>query len=81
MTISCPEKGEGAKKLVPLPNSLEELLNIAALKFECTATKILTKDGAEIDDIELIRDGDCLIIISGAETETSGDKMPSESDK
>lgn len=63
MTISCPEKGAVAGKLVPLPNSLEELLNIGAQKFSFCPTKILTKGGAEIDDIDLIRDGDHLILL------------------
>ncbi|KAL5783168.1 hypothetical protein ACOSP7_008197 [Xanthoceras sorbifolium] len=62
--ISCPEKGDAAKKLVLLPTSLEELLNVGAQKFDFSPTKILTKEGAEIDDIELIRDGDHLVLVS-----------------
>ncbi|KAJ0090145.1 hypothetical protein Patl1_12782 [Pistacia atlantica] len=64
VTISCPEKAEVAGKLVPLPKSLEELLNIGARKFGFSPIKILTKEGAEIDDIDLIRDGDHLILVS-----------------
>lgn len=61
--LSCPEKGEHARKLVFLPRSLEELLDIGAKKFDLISpTKILTTEGAEIDDINLIRDGDHLII-------------------
>ncbi|KAJ9183994.1 hypothetical protein P3X46_007784 [Hevea brasiliensis] len=62
VTISCPEKGEIAGKLILLPKSLEELLDMGAKKFGFIPTKILTKDGAEIDDLELIRDGDHLIL-------------------
>ncbi|TKY74701.1 Potassium channel AKT1 [Spatholobus suberectus] len=63
VTLSCPEKGEQhARKLVLLPKSLEELLDIGARKFGISPTKILTSDGAEVDDINLIRDGDHLII-------------------
>ncbi|XP_061346258.1 potassium channel AKT1-like isoform X1 [Gastrolobium bilobum] len=62
VTLSCPEKGEHATKLVLLPKSLEELLDIGAKKFDFSPTKILTKEGAEVDDIRLIRDGDHLII-------------------
>ena len=62
VTLSCPEKGEHAKKLVFLPKSLEELLNIGVKKFDYFGTKILTKDGVKVEDINLIRDGDHLIL-------------------
>ncbi|RDY12654.1 Potassium channel AKT1, partial [Mucuna pruriens] len=60
--LSCPEKGESAKKLIFLPNSFEELLHIGAKKFDFSPTKILTKEGAEIEDLYVIRDGDILIL-------------------
>lgn len=60
----CPRSGEEAGKLVFLPGSLQELLGTGAMKFGFTPTKVLAKDGAEIDDIELIRDGDHLILVS-----------------
>lgn len=60
--LSCPEKGERAKKLVFLPKSLQELLHIGAKKFDFSPTKILTKEGAEVEDINSIRDGDHLIL-------------------
>ncbi|XP_068651822.1 potassium channel AKT1-like [Aristolochia californica] len=63
VTISCPEKHEMGGKLVLLPGSLEELLKVGAKKFGCSPTKILTKDRAEIDDIDLIRDGDHLLLV------------------
>lgn len=44
-----------------LPRSFEELLDIGAKKFGSLPSKVLTKDGAEVDDIELIRDGDHLV--------------------
>lgn len=62
VTLYCPEKGEHARKLVFLPKSLEELLHIGAKKFDISPTKILNREGAEIDDIDLIRDGDHLVI-------------------
>lgn len=62
VTLSCPEKGDHAGKLVLLPKSIEELLEIGAKKFDISPTKILNREGAEIDDINLIRDGDHLII-------------------
>ncbi|KAJ7966142.1 Potassium channel like [Quillaja saponaria] len=66
VTISCPEKGEFAGKLILRPKSLKELLDIGAKKFEFSPTLILTKDGAEVEDIELIRDGDHLVLASNA---------------
>ncbi|OIV96502.1 hypothetical protein TanjilG_07894 [Lupinus angustifolius] len=60
--LSCPEKGAHAGKLVLLPKSLQELLDIGARKFDFSPTKVLTKEGAEIDDINLIRDGDHLFV-------------------
>ncbi|KAF8393268.1 hypothetical protein HHK36_021509 [Tetracentron sinense] len=74
VTISCPEKGEIAGKLVLLPKSLEELLEIGAKKFGFSPTKILSKERAEIDDIQLIRDGDHLILAGDSGTEESSNQ-------
>lgn len=71
MTLSCPEKGEVAGKLVLLPHSLEELLDVGAKKFGFSPSKVLTKEGAEIEDIELIRDGDHLLLATDAGIGTS----------
>ncbi|MCL7043947.1 hypothetical protein MKW94_011125 [Papaver nudicaule] len=73
VTISCPEVGETKGKLVLLPKSLEELFGIGATKFRFSATRVLTKDKAEIDDIGLIRDGDHLILVSDSWTPGSSD--------
>ncbi|WOK95796.1 potassium channel AKT1-like [Canna indica] len=62
VTISCPERGYTAGKLVLLPLSLRELLDIGPKKFGFSACRVLTKDGAEIDDVRLIRDGDHLVL-------------------
>ncbi|XP_030963543.1 potassium channel AKT1-like [Quercus lobata] len=64
VTISCPEKEQASGKLVLLPGSFQELLDIAAKKFGILPSKVLSKEGAEIDDIEAIRDGDHLIFVS-----------------
>ncbi|KAJ0971256.1 hypothetical protein J5N97_019215 [Dioscorea zingiberensis] len=64
ITIRCPERSELAAKLVLLPGSLEELLEIGTKKFGLIPTKVLTKDKAEIDDIDVIRDGDQLLLVS-----------------
>ncbi|KAJ9167773.1 hypothetical protein P3X46_019369 [Hevea brasiliensis] len=68
VTISCPEKGEVDGKLILLPKSLQELLDIGAKKFGFFPTKILSKEGAEIEDLELIRDGDHLVLVSNVGT-------------
>ncbi|XP_008809499.1 potassium channel AKT1-like isoform X2 [Phoenix dactylifera] len=64
VTISCPEKGDITGKLVLLPLSLKELLDIGAKKFDFLPAKVLTKDGAEVDDVKVIRDGDHLVLVS-----------------
>ncbi|KAI0491680.1 hypothetical protein KFK09_025940 [Dendrobium nobile] len=64
VTITCPEKRDSACKLVLLPRSIEELLWIGDKKFGFQASKVVTKDGVEIDDLQLIRDGDHLLLVS-----------------
>lgn len=64
VTISCPEVNDKAGRVIRLPESLQELLDIGAQKFFISPSKVLDKQGALIDDIELIRDGDHLIISS-----------------
>ncbi|KAK7264984.1 hypothetical protein RJT34_32599 [Clitoria ternatea] len=63
VVVSCPEKGEVAGKLVLLPGSFNELLEIGAKKFGVCPAKVVSKDGAEIEDIEVIRDGDHLVFV------------------
>lgn len=64
VTLSCREKGELTSKLVLLPESIQELLDIGGRKFGLNFTKVLSKDGAEIEEIELVRDGDFLILVA-----------------
>ncbi|XP_050271829.1 potassium channel AKT1-like isoform X1 [Quercus robur] len=73
VTISCPEK-ELAGKLVLLPGTFKELLEIGAKKFGIVPTKVLSISGAEIDGIEVIRDGDHLIFVSYVETQEPNSK-------
>lgn len=60
--LRCPGKGD-ATKLVILPETIPELLEIGTKKFGWRCTKVVTSDGAEIDEIELVRDGDLLCLI------------------
>ncbi|KAF9680500.1 hypothetical protein SADUNF_Sadunf06G0127700 [Salix dunnii] len=71
VTISCPEKEGVARKLILLPNSLQALLEIGAKIFDISLAKVMSKDKAEIDDIEVIRDGDHLILATDAMQETN----------
>ncbi|XP_028548695.1 potassium channel AKT1-like [Dendrobium catenatum] len=64
ITISCPEKRDSSSKLVLLPKSIEELLSLGYKKFGFQAARVVTKDGAEIDDVQIIRDGDHLLLVS-----------------
>ncbi|XP_043725377.1 potassium channel AKT1-like [Telopea speciosissima] len=63
ITISCRGNVGVTEKLVRLPGSFPALLEICAQKFGFRPTKILTSDGAEIDEVELIRDGDRLVLV------------------
>jgi potassium channel len=56
-----PQKRAGGK-LVCLPDSLQELMNVAKEKFGKTVRKVFTMDGAEVDDIAVLRDGDHLVL-------------------
>ncbi|XP_030548298.2 potassium channel AKT1-like isoform X2 [Rhodamnia argentea] len=76
VTLSCREKGELESKLVLLPESIQELLHIGGRKFGLNFMKVLSKDGAEIEDIELIRDGDFLILV--AEDRDDNSQLPRE---
>ncbi|KAH8482264.1 hypothetical protein H0E87_029646 [Populus deltoides] len=71
VTISCPEKGEVAGKLVLLPNSYRALLEMGSKKFRISPAKVMRKDRAEIDAIELIRDGDHLMFVADERQQTS----------
>ncbi|KAG2591258.1 hypothetical protein PVAP13_5NG589900 [Panicum virgatum] len=62
--------GDGAEKtrnrpggkLICLPESLQELMEIAEAKFGKAVRRVLTVDGAEVDDIAVLRDGDRLVL-------------------
>lgn len=62
ITIGCLEKAHIGRRVVLLPNSIRELLDIGVEKFGISVAKVLTEDGAVIEDIEVIRDGDHLLL-------------------
>ncbi|KAL6845045.1 hypothetical protein ACP4OV_024540 [Aristida adscensionis] len=49
-------------KLVCLPDSLQELMKVAEAKFGKEVRRVLTVDGAEVDDVGVLRDGDHLVM-------------------
>lgn len=65
VTISCTEKA--GSKLIFLPDTIEELLELGVQKFNFTPTNVLLEGGAQVDDVALIRDGDHLILASSNE--------------
>lgn len=59
------EKENKLPKLLILPDSLQELLEIAGQKFgDCNLTTVVNAEDTEIDDVNVIRDGDHLFFLS-----------------
>ncbi|KAL1552490.1 potassium channel AKT1-like [Salvia divinorum] len=67
VTLSCPEKGNTSGKLVLLPGSIAELIEVGCQKFDFRATKVVTKDGYLVEDLAAVRDGDHLVLSGGDE--------------
>ncbi|GER51420.1 potassium channel AKT1 [Striga asiatica] len=63
--MSCPEKGDFGGKLVLLPESFEKLLEMGRSRYGVLRWKVLSGDGAEIEGLEVVRDGDHLVFASG----------------
>ena len=51
-----------AGKLLCLPGSMRELRSVAEAKFRKVVTTVLTVDGAEVEGIDVLRDGDHLVV-------------------
>jgi hypothetical protein len=64
VTISCPEQGVSAKKLVFMPETMVQLVELAGCQFGFAPTRVVTMDGAQVDDARLVRDGDHLLVIT-----------------
>ncbi|KAK6116866.1 hypothetical protein DH2020_049396 [Rehmannia glutinosa] len=62
--VSFAERSDVEGKLVFLPGNFKELLDLGYKKFGIHTTKVLTKDGALIEDLDVIRDGDHLFLAS-----------------
>jgi potassium channel len=62
VVIHQQSANNAAGKLVRLPDTMQELMAVAAVKFETAVRTVLTLHGAEVDDIRVLRDGDHLIL-------------------
>ncbi|GAA0170987.1 hypothetical protein Leryth_017111 [Lithospermum erythrorhizon] len=62
--ISCPEKDDVAGKLVLRPGTFKELLEYGSQTYGFYPTKVVSEDGVSMEDIDVIRDGDHLILAS-----------------
>ncbi|CAM0153226.1 unnamed protein product [Urochloa decumbens] len=64
VTISCPEQGGRARKLVFMPETVAQLVELAGSTFGFAPTRAVTTEGAEVDDPRLVRDGDHLLLVT-----------------
>jgi hypothetical protein len=65
VTISCPEKSSSAKKLVFMPETVRQLVELGGSTFRfAPAARAVTTDGAAIEDARLVRDGDHILIVT-----------------
>ena len=65
VTISCPEQRGGERRLlVFVPETMRHLLELGGNRFGFAPTRVLTGDGAEVEDVRLVRDGDHLLLVS-----------------
>lgn len=64
VVVCCLEMGNIAGKMVILPGSLQELLDLGYQNFGIHPIKILNKDEALLEELDVIRDGDHLILAS-----------------
>ncbi|XP_051119755.1 potassium channel AKT1-like [Andrographis paniculata] len=62
--ITCSGKSDLEGQAVFLPGSLQELLELGSQIFGFHPTKVLNTDGALIEDFEVIRDDDHLVLAS-----------------
>ncbi|KAH9290496.1 hypothetical protein KI387_034613, partial [Taxus chinensis] len=62
---TCKQLG----KLILLPDSIQELLRIGGQKFGFSPVKVLSEEFAEIDDTDILRDGDHLFLVDSDELE------------
>lgn len=54
--------GDTNGKLIHLPDSIEDLFNVAEKKFGKRGNKILMEDGSEVEELDALRENDRLFI-------------------
>nr|XP_043635151.1 potassium channel AKT1-like isoform X2 [Erigeron canadensis] len=82
VVVSCPTKGDIAGKLVLLPKTFQEVLEIGVKKYGFLPSKVVNKEGAEVDEIEVIRDGDHLVFVGDSkQTVQESDKQDGKSQR
>ena len=64
VTISCPEKSEVVEKVVFLPRTFKELLEIGAKEFSVCPAKVFIQNEGQIENIHMIRDKDHLVFVT-----------------
>jgi hypothetical protein len=65
VTISCPEQRGGERRLLLfVPETMQQLLELGGNRFGFEPTRVVTGDGAEVEDVRLVRDGDHLLLVS-----------------
>ncbi|KAK1641544.1 hypothetical protein QYE76_059349 [Lolium multiflorum] len=65
VTISCPEQRGGERRLLLfVPETMQQLLELGGNRFGFEPTRVVTGDGAEVEDVRLVRDGDYLLLVS-----------------
>jgi potassium channel len=64
VTISCPERGGSARKLVFMPETVRQLVELGGSTFGFTPSRAVTTGGAVVDDARLVRDGDHILLVT-----------------
>lgn len=62
--LRCAERDDIEGQVVLMPGHFQDLLDLGYQKFGFKPTKVVTEDGALIEDMDVIRDGDHLFLAS-----------------
>ncbi|KAL1547759.1 RAC-alpha serine/threonine-protein kinase [Salvia divinorum] len=64
VTATCLEKGDAAGKLLVIPRSLEKLKEVGVKIYGAPFVRVLSEEGNEIDDIQMVRNWDRIVFAS-----------------
>lgn len=62
--LRCAERDDIEGQVVLMAGNFQDLLDLGYQKFGFKPTKVVTEDGALIEDMDVIRDGDHLFLAS-----------------